>query len=335
MEEPRRPAGAQPGRRLRARHGAACHPRRPRRGAGGRRGGLQGLARTSPAKRAEIILKAAQLMRERIEEIGGRDDPRTGQADRPGAARNPARLRDHRMGRPARAAASTAASSPASRACAIPCCASRSASSPPSRRGISRCSSPARKVGGALSAGCSIILKASEETPGRRRTAGARLRRCRPAAGRAQPGVRQAVGDLGLPDPAAGGAAGDLHRLDSGRQASDGDGRRAHEAGDHGTGRPRAGHRLRRRRSRRQRRRPRPWPSRATPARSASRRRASSSQEAIYDRFTEAFDREGRARSRSATGSIPPTRWARSPTTGGSRRWKRWSPTPGARARGS
>ena len=51
---------------------------------------------------------------------------------------------------------------------------------------------PARKIGGALAAGCSIIIKASEETPGALRRAGALLRRRGPAGGRAQSGVRRA-----------------------------------------------------------------------------------------------------------------------------------------------
>ena len=55
---------------------------------------------------------------------------------------------------------------------------------------------PARKIGGALAAGCSLILKASEETPGACVETGALLRRRRPARGRAQSGVRRAGGSL-------------------------------------------------------------------------------------------------------------------------------------------
>ena len=51
---------------------------------------------------------------------------------------------------------------------------------------------PARKIGGALAAGCSLILKASEETPGACVENGALLRRCRRAAGRAEPRLRRA-----------------------------------------------------------------------------------------------------------------------------------------------
>ena len=63
-------------------------------------------------------------------------------------------------------------------------------------------SSPARKVAGALSSGCSIILKASEETPAGAVQLVARLPRRRPAAGRAEPRVRQPCRDLRVSDPA-------------------------------------------------------------------------------------------------------------------------------------
>ena len=96
-------------------------------------------------------------------------------------------------------------------------------------------SSPARKVGGALSAGCAIILKASEETP----------------AGAVQ--LVQAFADAGLPagvlnlvfgkpadiseyiDTAAHCAAGDVHWLGASGQASGRDGRGPYETIDHGT----------------------------------------------------------------------------------------------------
>ena len=58
-----------------------------------------------------------------------------------------------------------AASSPRNPACATPCCASRSGPVAAFSPWNFPMSSPSRKVGGALSAGCSIILKASEETP--------------------------------------------------------------------------------------------------------------------------------------------------------------------------
>ena len=79
---------------------------------------------------------------------------------------------------------------------------------------------PARKIGGALAAGCSLILKASEETPGACVETGALLRRCRPAAGRAQSRVRRAGGGVGISAVEAGRAQDVVHRLDPGRQAS-------------------------------------------------------------------------------------------------------------------
>ena len=92
---------------------------------------------TSPAKRAEIILKAAQLMRERVEEMAV---AMTLEQGKPIAQSRLEILRgcDIIEWDAQRAGASMAASSRASRACATPCCASRSVSSRRSRRGISR-----------------------------------------------------------------------------------------------------------------------------------------------------------------------------------------------------
>ena len=79
---------------------------------------------------------------------------------------------------------------------------------------------PARKIGGALAAGCSLILKASEETPG----ACVEMVRCFADAGlprrRAQSGVRRAGEDLRAPDRQGRRAQDFVHRLDPGRQAS-------------------------------------------------------------------------------------------------------------------
>ena len=84
-----------------------------------------------------------------------------------------------------------------------------------------------------------------EETPASSRRADQGLRRRRRAGGRGRPGVRQPGGDQRVPDPASHHPQGHLHRLDAGRQAARRAGRRAHEARDHGTGRPRAGDRVR------------------------------------------------------------------------------------------
>ncbi len=106
-------------------------------------------------------------------------------------------------------------------------------------------SSPARKVAGALASGCSIILKASEETP-----AGAlQLVRAFHDAG-LPAGVLNLVfgdpaGDLWLPCAAHNNPSYYLHGLSAGRQASRRNGRTKHEACHHGTGRTRPGDRLR------------------------------------------------------------------------------------------
>ena len=100
---------------------------------------------------------------------------------------------------------------------------------------------PARKIGASLAAGCSIILKASEETPG----ACVELVRCfieaGTAGGRAQSGVRRAGRSLGAADRVRRGAQDFVHRLGAGRQAPRRAGRQGHEARDHGTRRAFAG----------------------------------------------------------------------------------------------
>jgi Aldehyde dehydrogenase family len=90
-----------------------------------------------------------------------------------------------------------------------------------------------RKLSAALAAGCSIIVKAPEETPA---SPAALIRRL--AAGRGEPCVRRACRDFGIPHPASRHPQGQLHRLNPGGQASGGAGRAAHEAGNDGTGRP-------------------------------------------------------------------------------------------------
>ncbi len=77
-----------------------------------------------------------------------------------------------------------------------------------------------RKISGAVAAGCSIILKAPEDTPASVLGAGARLRRGRPAGGRGQSRLRRAGGDFRISHPAPDHPQGVVHRLDRGRQAS-------------------------------------------------------------------------------------------------------------------
>jgi LysR family glycine cleavage system transcriptional activator len=107
-----------------------------------------------------------------------------------------------------------------------------------------------RKLAAALATGCSMIVKAPEETP----ASPAELIRAFADAG-IPPGVLGLVyGNpaeiSNLPDPAPGDPQDHLHRLHAGGQAAGGAGRPAHEARDDGTGRPRAGDRGRRRRRR-------------------------------------------------------------------------------------
>ncbi len=73
----------------------------------------------------------------------------------------------------------------AARACARSWCRSRSASSPRSRRGISRRSPRSRKIAGALGAGLRLDHQGLGRNAGRLRRTGQVLRRCRPAGGRA------------------------------------------------------------------------------------------------------------------------------------------------------
>ena len=78
---------------------------------------------------------------------------------------------------------------------------------------------PVRKIAGALAAGCTLIIKASEETPG----GCVELVKCfadaGAAGGRAQSRVRRAGHGVGASDPVRHRAQDFLHRLDS-RSAS-------------------------------------------------------------------------------------------------------------------
>jgi succinate-semialdehyde dehydrogenase/glutarate-semialdehyde dehydrogenase len=121
-------------------------------------------SRTSPAKRAEIILKAAQLMRERTKELAV---AMTLEQGKPIAQSRLEILRaceiiewDAQEGR--RVYGRIIPSEPGMRHSVLRQPIGVVAAFSPWNFPAS---SPARKVGGALSAGCSIILKASEETP--------------------------------------------------------------------------------------------------------------------------------------------------------------------------
>jgi succinate-semialdehyde dehydrogenase / glutarate-semialdehyde dehydrogenase len=121
-------------------------------------------SRTAPAKRAEIILQAAQIMRGRVEEMAV---AMTLEQGKPIAQSRLEILRgceiiewDAQEGR--RIYGRIIPSEPGMRHSVLRQPIGVVAAFSPWNFPMS---SPARKVGGALSAGCSIILKASEETP--------------------------------------------------------------------------------------------------------------------------------------------------------------------------
>ena len=198
--------------------GKASHAsRRPRPRAGGRperlRGLAQGLGRTSARK---LMRKAAGLMRERAADDRPRADAGAGQAVRRGEGRDAGRRRHHRLvrrGRPPRLwphravarrgrapARDQGAGRPGRRVHALEF---------PDQPG--RCASSRR----ALAAGCSIIVKAPEETPASPRGAGAGLRRRRRAGRRASAWCSACPAEISeLPDPAPDHPQGHLHRLD-------------------------------------------------------------------------------------------------------------------------
>jgi succinate-semialdehyde dehydrogenase/glutarate-semialdehyde dehydrogenase len=126
--------------------------------------GLKVWSRTSPAKRAEIIIKAAGLMRARVEDMAV---AMTLEQGKPIAQSRLEILRacdilewDAQEGR--RTYGRIIPSEPGIRHMVLRQPIGVVAAFSPWNFPVS---SPARKVGGALSAGCSIILKASEETP--------------------------------------------------------------------------------------------------------------------------------------------------------------------------
>lgn len=126
--------------------------------------GFRVWSRTAPAKRAEIVQKAAQLMRERVEDMA---TAMTLEQGKPIAQARLEILRgcdiiewDAQEGR--RAYGRIIPSEPGMRHSVLRQPIGPVAAFSPWNFPMG---SPARKVGGALAAGCSIILKASEETP--------------------------------------------------------------------------------------------------------------------------------------------------------------------------
>jgi hypothetical protein len=193
--------------------------------------------------------------------------------------------------------------------------------SPPSRPGTFRSISWRARPPPRLAAGCAIIAKGPEETPG----SCAEFVRCLQDAGlpdgRAQPRVRRAGGHLRAPHTPPCRAQGVLHRLHACRQASGGHGGPAHEARHHGTGRPRAGAGVRRRGHRSRRRGRRGAPSSATPARPASVPTRFLVQQRGSRALRPRFRGRDSARSRSATAWIRPAGWVPWPIRAVCRPW--------------
>src|SRR5215470_8170491 len=128
--------------------------------------GFKVWSKTSPAKRCEIIMKAVALMRQRVEEMAV---AMTLEQGKPIAQSRLEIIRgcefiewDAQEGR--RTYGRVIPSEPGIRHTVLRQPIGVVAGFSPWNFPMS---SPARKVGGALSAGCSIILKASEETPAR------------------------------------------------------------------------------------------------------------------------------------------------------------------------
>jgi len=120
--------------------------------------------RTSPARRAEVILKAAALMRERIEDIAYSITLEQG---KPNAQARAEVIRgceffEWDAGEGLRTYGRVIPSAPGIRYVVLHQPIGMVAAFSPWNFPMSQ---PARKIGGALASGCSIILKASEETP--------------------------------------------------------------------------------------------------------------------------------------------------------------------------
>ena len=210
--------------------------------------------KVSAFERSKVLRRAADLMRERADKIAAILYAGAGQAGRRSQGGGADRRRPLRLVRrrrpphlwPDRAGARRAA-------CTSSCCASRSAPWRRSRRGTSRST---RR--------CARSARARHRLLDHRQGAGGNSRLARlpvrhlqgrgPAGRRAQHRLRHPAGDLRLSHAASDHPEDVLHRLDCGWQAARGAGRHAYEARHHGTRRPCAGDRVRRRRHRRRRR---------------------------------------------------------------------------------
>lgn len=127
--------------------------------------GFKVWSRMSPAKRTEIILKAVALMRSRVEEMAVTMTLEQGKpiAQSRLEVQRASEIIEWDANEGRRAYGRVIPSEPGMRHTVLRQPIGPVAAFSPWNFPVS---SPSRKVGGALSAGCSIILKASEETPG-------------------------------------------------------------------------------------------------------------------------------------------------------------------------
>ena len=196
---------------------------------------------TSAYDRAKVLRKAAGLVRERADRHRADHDAGAGQGPARIARRSAGHRRHHRMvrrGGPPRLWPHRAGPRKGTRQLVMQEPIGVVAAFTPWNFPTL---TPARKIGASLAAGCSIIIKASEETPG----SCVELVKCFIDAG-LPAGVLNLVfgvpaNDLGAPDRVRRGAQDFVHRLDPGRQASRGACGEGHEARDHGARRPFAG----------------------------------------------------------------------------------------------
>ena len=170
---------------------------------------------------------------------------------------------------------------------------------------------PARKLGSALGAGCSVIVKPAEETPGLRAGHRAGAGGCRRSRGRAAGGVRRAGRSLAASDQLADHSRRALHGFDSGGQAAHRAGRAGHEAHDHGTGRPCAGAGVRRCGCGCRARSGRHFQVPQCRAGVRVARRASMCRKAIYERFAAGFAARAQTACRWAMASMRACAWGR------------------------
>ncbi len=191
----------------------------------------------------------------------------------------------------------------------------------------------ASKVAYAVAAGCTVVIKPSEETPG----AAMKIVQALHESGLPAGVVNLVVGDPAeistflLAEPRGQGNV--VHRFDGGRQNSDGTGGEGPQAGDAGTRRARAPDRARRCRS------ARPRPRRAAMIKFRNAGQACVSPSRFYvQRIDRVRVRRPPRRVRgkslwSARALTPQLRWDRWRTSAGSRRRRSWLTMPYARGR--